>query len=442
MSGPRLELTDERQRSLEQLVRTWLRQRAVPRGAPPGNGAHGAGPAPGDAEQPVVICQVEVLRAGRPGLLDVIATVDGRSAHLVVGLRRPGEEARLLRTGDDPVLGLFDNEDGLAVAIDALRDAELAPLVLAAVTGREEDRGPAAPIADDDDGAILAFGDRCTLSVFPWLYVGPHPGVEFLVALDTAGFNHLPAPLALWRRGGQDLGLVQEMLAGSAGGWALALTSLRDLYGSGESPESAGGDFGPEARALGTMTARMHLALDRAFGRRSGDVNAWLDAAEAVITAADPAQLSDGDVGATLAELRAAGLRAPELRTHGDFHLGKTARTDQGWVVADCLPGGVPPGGVNPVLRSPLADVADMLWSLHHVATVAASERDPTGRSGLAELARAWETRNRRAFLGGYLGTQGIGGLVPADREVVRKLAAIFELERAAARSAAPPSVH
>jgi predicted trehalose synthase len=82
------------------------------------------------------------------------------------------------------------------------------------------------------------------------------------------------------------------------------------------------------------------------------------------------------------------------------------------------------------------------LWSLHHVASVAAAERDPSGRAGLQDLARAWETRNRRAFLVGYLGTQGIGGLVPADREVVRKLAALFELERAALRTASPPRVH
>ncbi len=101
-------------------------------------------------------------------------------------------------------------------------------------------------------------------------------------------------------------------------------------------------------------------------------------------------------------------------------------------MVADCLPGGIPPGAEAPVFRSPLADVADMLWSFHHVATVAATERDPTGRAGLADRARAWEARNRRAFLAGYLAVPGIGGLVPPDRELVRNLAAVFELERAA----------
>jgi hypothetical protein len=75
-----------------------------------------------------------------------------------------------------------------------------------------------------------------------------------------------------------------------------------------------------------------------------------------------------------------------------------------------------------------------MLWSLHHVASVAASERDPTGRVGLEPLAREWEARNRRAFLNAYLSTPGIGGLVPTDRQVVRNMAKVFEVERAAAR--------
>ena len=129
--------------------------------------------------------------------------------------------------------------------------------------------------------------------------------------------------------------------------------------------------------------------------------------------------------------------RSPVIRTHGDFHLGRTARTDQGWVVADCLPAGYVAGAAEPRWRSPLADVADMAWSLHHVAATAISERDALGRAEFVELAAAWEARNRRAFLAGYLGTAGIGGLVPADREVVRDLVAVFELERAAGR---PPA--
>ncbi len=406
-------------RAVAELMAAWRAQHPSP-------GAPGEAPAAPTAlvGATVAVEEVEVLRPGRPGLLDVIATVDGRTAHAVLGLRRPGEEAHLLRSADEPVLGLYDDEHGLAVVVDALRDAELAPMVLGAVTGQPDGDDPVAPVADGAEAVVLSFGERCTLSVFPWLPGGPNPAVALLVALDEAGFNHLAAPLALWRRGGRDLGVVQEVLAGSAGGWALALTSLRDLYASGGSPERAGGDFGPEARALGTMAARMHLALDRAFGRRTEPVAGWVDQVEAAARAADPALLSPPGVAEALAGLRSSGLRAPVVRTHGDFHLGRTVRTDQGWVLADCRPGGV--------TRSPLGDVADLLWSLHRVATEAAFERDPTGRAGLARLAQAWEARNRRAFMAGYLATPGIGGLVPGDQETVRHLAAAFELARAA----------
>jgi len=151
-------------------------------------------------------------------------------------------------------------------------------------------------------------------------------------------------------------------------------------------------------------------------------------------------------------ELRALTVPCFATRTHGDFHIGRVARTEQGWYVTDFSSGGRPtvtagivdgvggsgegPGTDESVFRSPLADVADLLWSLGTVASDAAVERDPDGREGLGELAAAWELRNRRAFFAGYLGVAGISGLVPPGREAVRVLVTAFELERMAARMA------
>jgi predicted trehalose synthase len=412
-----LELTADRQRALAELVAAWV--------------ARHSGLEPAEVPPPTVL-QAEVVLAGRPGLVDVLAEVGGRIAHAVVGLRRPGEEARTLRAGDDPVLGLVEDDLGLAVGLDALADADLAPLVLAAVTGTTASPGPVSVGAEDAGAVVLSFGEKYSLTVLPWLAADPEPSVAFLVALDEVGFNHLAAPIALWRRAGRDLGFVQEQLAGPAGGYALAQASLRDLFARGGAAEAAGGDFAPEARALGTMTARMHLACDRAFGRRPGDVAAWADEVGAVVRAADPSLLEVERAGDTLSALARTELRCATLRTHGDFHLGRTARTDHGWVLADCRPGGVPPGADGPLFRSPLADVADLLWSLHLAATEAAAERDPAERGGVGAPALDWEARNRRAFLSGYLATPGIGGVVPADRAVLGDLLAAFELERAA----------
>jgi hypothetical protein len=413
-------VTPDQEEAIRGLVAAWLAERAAASGSQPG----------GPPTSAVTLRRVEMLRAGRPGLLDVVAEVDGRLAHLVVGLRQVGDEPRFLRPGDEAVLGLFENEEGLAVCLDALRDAELAPLVLATVRGVSPRPGTVAYVRDDDKATVLDCGDRGDLTVYPWLRAGPRAGVDLLIALDAAGFNHVAAPLVRWTWEANDLGVVQEPMLGRAGGWALALTSLRDFFATGGRPESAGGDFGPEAHALGTMTARMHLALDAAFDRRPDAVTDWVDAAEAAIGGADAALLDAPGVTELTKELRAADLRLPVIRTHGDFHLGRTSRTDQGWVVSDCSPGGVLPGSNEPTWRSPLGDVADLLWSLHQAGITAAAERDPSGRLGVDGLGQAWERRNRRAVLGGYLGTPGITGLAGPDRDVVRNLVALLELAR------------
>jgi maltokinase len=392
----------------------------------------------------VSIRSADRVRAGRPGLVSVTADVPGMSVHTVLGLRAPGDEVQFLDDSDESPLGLLEDDDGLAVVFDATSDAELALRLLEAVGGPDDGFERVRRVTTTAERTSLSFDDRRVLTVFERTPPGggAQPGLELLLGLDGAGFNHLLAPVAIWRRDGVDLGLVQEYEAGSTGGWTLALTSLRDLYASGGTPEAAGGDFAAEARRLGTMTARMHLGFDQAFGRKMGDITSWVGEVEAAVRLADPVLLEDETVSTLLEDLRTSNARCAAIRTHGDFHLGRVARNDVGWLVVDFTPGGTPvlTAGVvpaeGPVFRSPLADVADMLWSFHHVADVAATERDPSGMLGLGELAQAWEVRNRRAFLAGYLATPGIGGLVPPVRDVVRKLAAAFELERSASKLA------
>ena len=405
-------MTPARDQALRTLTEAWLGLRRV---APEGE---------------IVIERDEVLLAGRPGLIDIVARVGNRRAHIVAGLRGVADEPHFLRPGEEAALGLLDDEAGLAVCTDALRDAQLAGLLLATVRGVAARPGPVAVLRDDHDATVLDCGDRGDLLVFPWLSAAPRPDVDLMVALDESGFNHVAAPLVRWIWEGSDLGVVQEPLADRSAGWALALSSLRDFYASGGSPDVAGADFGTEARALGTMTARMHLALDRAFDREHEPVAAWVDEAEATIAASDPSLLEAPGVTDLVKWLRGSEARLPVIRTHGDFHLGRTARTDQGWVVSDCAPGGVIGPQATVRLRTPLGDVADLLWSMHRASTVAAAERDPTGRLGLAALGQAWEMRNRRAFVSGYLGTAGIGGLVGPDRDLVRRLLSFLELAR------------
>ncbi len=412
-------MTPTRDQALRTLTEAWLGLRRTP------------------SESPIVIERAEVLLAGRPGLIDIVARVGERRAHLVAGLRGVADQPHFLRAGDESALGLLDDEDGLAVCTDALRDAQLAALLLAVVRGVAPRPGPVAVLRDDDDATVLDCGDRGDLLFFPWLDVAPRPDVDLMVALEASGFNHIAAPLVRWTWERSDLGVVQEPLADRSGGWALALTSLRDFYAAGGAPEVAGGDFGAEARALGTMTARMHLALDRAFLREHEPVVDWVDPAEAAIAGSDPSLLDAPGVTELVKWLRESEARLPVIRTHGDFHLGRTARTDQGWVVSDCAPGGILTGESTVRRRTPLGDVADLLWSMHRASRVAADERDPAGRLGLAALGQAWEMRNRRAFVTGYLGTAGISGLVGPDRDLVRRLVSFLELARSVRETSA-----
>ena len=297
-------VTAERDQSLRTLIEAWLGLR---RNTPAGE---------------IVLERAEVLLGGRPGLIDIVARVGERRAHFVAGLRGVADEPHFLRSGEEAALGLLDDEEGLAVCTDALRDAQLAALLLATVRGVEARPGPVAVLRDDDDATVLDCGDRGDLLVFPWLDEEPRPDVDLMVALDESGFNHVAAPLVRWVWEGSDLGVVQEPLADRSGGWALALTSLRDFYASGGSPEVAGGDFGAEARALGTMTARMHLALDAAFHREHEPVVDWIDSAETTIAESDPSLLAAPGVTELVKWLRESEARLPVIRTHGDFHLG------------------------------------------------------------------------------------------------------------------------
>ena len=391
----------------------------------------------------------EVLVDGRPGIRDVVAEVGGTLVHLALGLKGPGEEPKVLAGVEEPILGVYDDPRGVAVAFDAVRDADTASLLLQAVTGRTIEPDRVRQVRFDTSSATLAFDNRLDFTIFDRLVNGPHPGLELLVGLDSVGFNHVAPPVAVWRRGGHDLGVVQEHLAGGSSGWAMARTSVRDLYDARVAPEEAGGDFASEARRLGMMTARMHLALVEAFGRRDSPVSVIAAEIGSRIAETAPSMLDRPDLVQILSSLSSSEETCAIVRAHGDFHLGRVWRAEQGWMVVELTagehpvnrPGGVPGDadldadvGPGPIERTPLGDVADMVWSFGTVAAVAAARRDPDDREGLGPLGLEWMERNRAAFLGGYNGVPEISALIPTDRRLAGMLLALFELDRLAGR--------
>ncbi|MBO0894608.1 MAG: hypothetical protein J2O39_09530, partial [Acidimicrobiales bacterium] len=217
-----------------------------------------------------------------PALVWALVDSAGRRYQALLGVAH--ESLIAGRYGEPALVGPLA---GGYLAYDALADHDLCLALLeVASDGRQRARLVRQTGDDRSRVSYLVYDDRLILKLFRRLRddPGPEPDVEATMALDRVGFNHLPAPVASWHRGGRDLALAQEFLVGGTEGWSLALTSLRELYASAEaaSTESgepgaaletvalAGGDFGAEARRLGEMTARMHLALAAAFGAEPG----------------------------------------------------------------------------------------------------------------------------------------------------------------------------
>ena len=179
--------------------------------------------------------------------------VESRGARyqLLIGERPSGETAEFLNAHRDGVLGATDQ----AYFYDATLDPEMSLATLEIVTEGKEPAARVRPVTTEQSNTSLVYDDRLIMKLFRRLVDGRNPDVEVTIALDGAGFDHVARPVASWVRGDLDLAFVQQYLAGGAEGWALALTSLRDLYAAGpDDPAQAGGDFGAEARRLGQMT--------------------------------------------------------------------------------------------------------------------------------------------------------------------------------------------
>jgi maltokinase len=284
------------------------------------------------------------------------------------------------------------------------------------------------------------YDDRLILKLFRRLHPGPNPEVEVTDGLGRVGFSHVAAPLAVTTWKDSHLAVLQPYLAGGTEGWAMALTSLRDLLGRHDTqplplinadrpppapdPAEAGGDFSGESERLGVVTAELHLALAEAFGQQEPDVESWADFIEAQLDDLPARDLNQAGALGVIRNLRDVGDAGAAIRVHGDYHLAQVMRTDQGWFILDFE--GEPERPLEERRRpsSPLRDVAGMLRSFHYAAMVALADRDELA------LARAWEDRNRQAFLHGYLAEAKKGSILPADQRSIDAILRAFELEK------------
>lgn len=432
------------------------------------------------AAAPVRVSVVDctVLAEGRPAVVDVVADGGDRRWHLPVGIRPPGDEARFVAGAGDPVIGVVDGPDGLAVAFDALADEETAALLLQAVAGVAPGPGAVRALPELAAARRVAFGSDAVLTSF----TDPAAGQGWVVVLQglvASGFDRMPAPLCFWRRAGQDLGVVEQLVTGAPSGAAVALASARAAVGrvggaargtvaesgahgggagGGGAPAGAG-SFAADARSIGQLAGLLHVALFRAFGGRPGDPTRWSSDVGAAVAAGAPALAARQDVRRLLDELAVLAVPCTAIRTHGDLVLERLVRSARGWMLGEDAAAGpaAPPATGDPgpeagvgagahqvagggwplpypsgARRSPVADVADLLWSIGRSAARAAADATAGGADPgeVRTRAAAWERAARRALVAGYLQVPGVAALVPADRRALRTLTAAWELAR------------
>ena len=286
------------------------------------------------------------------------------------------------------------------------------------VVPRELERGQASVLlTGEQSNSNVRVGDDLLLKLFRRVSVGHNPDIEVLAALTETGSAEI-VPLVGWLDstdddGVLDLAMLSDFLRTASDGWDLALTSVRDLFAERDlHPDEVGGDFAAESHRLGVTAARLHADLAAALPRDTwsgAQITAVTERMRGRLTAAaeqvpEVAEHTAALAGAFDAMDKLSGGVAVQ-RLHGDFHLGQTLRTMDGWRVIDFEGEPATPLTERTELDCPLRDVAGMLRSFDYAAQ--SQWADLLGDHQLAQRAREWAERNRAAFLDGYAEDSG-----------------------------------
>ena len=249
----------------------------------------------------------------------------------------------------------------------------------------------------------IMLGEVGMIKLFRRLELGRNLDIEVHDGLRRAGVHDVAALYgwveAGWIHGGvpvrADLAMAVEKLAGAEDGWELALAAL-----------DSGASFAEDAAALGVALAEIHTALAATFptGRLAGSAVATVMKSR-IAAAVEIAPALEPYVDGLSARIDAlAGTDLPVQRVHGDFHLGQTLRTPDGWKIIDFEGEPAKTLAERATPDTVWRDVAGMLRSFDYAA---ASRPGPTSAD--------WARECREAFLTGYAG----GPLAGVDADLL-----------------------
>jgi trehalose synthase-fused probable maltokinase len=363
--------------------------------------------------------------------------------------------AHLAQTRPHLVVGAVavDGEERPRWLVDALGERhaleELLALVARGVTVDTDDCsltfrsiGPAVvtagisprPVETEQSNTSIVYGDAYIMKIVRKLDDGPSPDLEMSEFLTNAGFANTPRLLAAIElarpsREPTTVGVVHAFVRNDGDAWTFALREVAQLAAaSTRSNASALESSIAFVRPLARRVAQMHSALAaptsdprfaperierverQALGlaveRAIDDAWALVDERAGQLTPDSIAHLRS--IRSRAAVLRDAVTRfvdspSPFIKTrvHGDLHLGQVLVCGEDFVLIDFEGEPARPLADRKAKRSPLADVAGMLRSLHYASLAEAGPSAPADRQATAS-AKAWHDAARREFLRAY----------------------------------------
>jgi maltokinase len=295
--------------------------------------------------------------------------------------------------------------------------------------------GPVRAMGAEQSNSSVVFDEQLVLKLFRRLESGINPELEMLRFLTARDYPNI-APLYGWYEYEGEtlaatLAIAQRFVPGGTDGWDLALAEI---------PADTDG-FLQKLATLGTATARLHSVLatdagDPAFSPEEPSaesvslLKATLDEELERMFARLPDDPRVAPIAGLEQEVREL-IRLPSttaiggrnIRIHGDFHLGQTLYTEDGWTLLDFEGEPARPLTVRRAKRSPLRDIASMLRSFSYASWAVELQLGQPAPAGFEEQAR-------EVFLSSYF-DRVEPTLLPTGEAQVQGLLAIFELEKA-----------
>jgi len=385
-----------------------------------------------DPGQCPTISQVDWL-----GLQAVEAGSDGRAVlamlrGLAAGGSRRGERG-----------GLLSHPDATQAAKRVLESARGGPVRV-------------VPIGLEQSNTSVRLGPAHVFKLFRKLDEGENPQIEigrFLATHST--FRSVPpfeGSLTYQAPDGRSatLGLLEGWIDNDGDGWSYVVSQLTRVADGSASLEALARDM----FVLGTTTADFHFALACDHGSPAfapepvtpTDVHAWRSAlvaqADRVMSLVERHHAewppAARDLGRALLASRPLVFERPaadvgpgrsfqKIRTHGDYHLGQTLKTAEGFTLIDFEGEPARSLGERRVKQCALRDVAGMIRSFDYAAETV------NERPGRVEGRRLSSSALRDPFVEGYTTNATAGGalFVPSAPDVLKSWIGFFALEKA-----------